>query len=191
MKVWLKELSRWLPVVALTQACQPKTAHIPAAELNRVSSDERVDDWRVSGEEKCPRVIQALDGCYVLEVKYVADYTRVQGGASRLWGLSLLAGAVDTAVRTRTTNYETGYVLFALQVRRQHSYYVTATFDGDEFAPRIVETNAAAERTQEVLPAASLQELEQCKRHGPRISAEEQSVCAAPAIVSESPGRPW
>jgi hypothetical protein len=188
MKVWLRELSRWLLAVALIQACQPK-ANFPAAELNRVSSDERVDDWRVSGEKKCPRVIQAIDGCYVLEVKYVADYRRVKGGTSRLWGLSPLAAAIDTAVRTRTTNYETDYVLFALPVRRQHSYYVTATFDGDEFAPRVVETNAAAERTQEIFPAASLQELELCKRHGPRISAEEQDVCAAPVPVS--PARPW
>jgi hypothetical protein len=117
----------------------------------------------------------------------------LKGGPSRLWGLSPLAGAIDTAVRTRSTNYETDYVLFALQVRRQHSYYVTATFDGDEFAPRIVETNATAERTQEILPATSLQELEQCERHGPRVSAREQNVCPAPVpgAQSGSPGRPW
>jgi hypothetical protein len=80
-------------------------------------------------------------------------------------------------------------VLFALQVRREHSYYVTATFDGDEFIPRIVESNAAAERTREVLPARSMEELEQCKQQGPRISASEQDVCAAP--VHEPPARPW
>src|SRR3954463_4977479 len=128
MKAWLTALSRGLPTLALVQACQTPP-QVPAAEKVRVSSDERVDDWRVSGETHCPRVIQAIDGCYVLEVRYAEDYRRVQGGASQLWGIGPLWGPIDTAVRTRTTNYETGYVLFALQVRREHSYYVTATFD--------------------------------------------------------------
>ena len=178
LKAWVTAFG-WLPTVALLQACQTPP-NVPAAERVRVSSDERVDDWRVGGEKHCPRVIQAVDGCYVLEVRYAEDYRRVQGGPSQLWGISPLAAAIDTAVRARTTSYETGYVLFALHVRRQHSYYVTATFDGDQFMPRIVETNASAERTQEIFPARSLQELEGCRRQGPNISASDQEVCAEP-----------
>jgi len=170
----------------LLSACQGRPL-VAASELVRIGSDERVDDWRVGGEKYCPHVIQAIDGCYIVEVKYREDYTRVHGGTSRLWGLSPLAGAVDTMARTHTSHYETGYVLFALPVRRQHGYYVTATFDGDEFMPRIIETNAASERTREILPAASPQELEQCKARGPRLSADDQDVCGAQAVPPSQP----
>ena len=117
------------------------------------------------------------------------DCTRVRGGGSQLWAFSPIAGAVDTAVSTHSTRYETGYVLFALPLRRERNYYVTATFDGDRFMPRIVETNAAEERTSEILPAGSMQELERCKAQAPSVSASEQEVCAVP--LNQSPERKW
>ena len=170
----------WLWLGLLTQACSSHPT-FPPSELSRIDCDERVEDWRVSGEKHCPRLVQAVDGCYVLEVKYSEEFVRLHGGPSRLWGISPLAAAIDTMSRTESTHYGTDYVLFALQLHRQHSYYVTATFDGDQFMPRIVETNPASERTREILPARSLQELDECKAHGPTISADEQGVCLAPA----------
>lgn len=178
----------WLLLGLGLQACHARP-RFPERDLIRIRSDERVDDWRVSGETHCPRDVRALAGCYVLEVKYREDYTRVRGGVSQLWAFSPIAGAVDTAVSTHSTHYETGYVLFAAPLRRERSYYVTATFDGDEFMPRIIETNAAEERTREIFPATSLQELERCKAQPPSPSASEQEVCYVPQ--DDSPVRQW
>lgn len=149
-------------------------------ERTRIDLDERVDEWRVNGEEVHTRFIHAAEGCYLLDVKYRADYARVHG-ASSLWGVSPLAAAVETAARTHTSSYETGYIPFALQLRRHHTYYVTATFDGDEFIPRIVELNAGAERTREILPARSAQELELCKTQSPGDREARDLVCTGPA----------
>jgi hypothetical protein len=142
-----------------------------------VDVDELVEDWRVNSETVPARFIHADDACYLLQVKYREDYLRVHG-ASSLWGVSPLAAAIDTAARTRTSHYETGYVAFALQLRARHTYYVTATFDGDQFWPRIIEVNAAAERTREILPARSTQELDACKARGPKTDDIDETVCA-------------
>jgi hypothetical protein len=127
----------------------------------RVDRDEHVEAWRVNGEKVCPKVIEAIDGCYVLEAKYSADYLRLHG-SSRLWSLSLLAGAVDTASRVHEAHYESDFVPFALLTRREYTYYVTSTFTGDEFIPRVVELNPAGERIREIRPAKSTKELDAC-----------------------------
>lgn len=149
-------------------------------ERRRIDLDERVAEWRVNGEAIEPRLIHAANGCYLLEVKYREAYTRVHG-ASSLWGLSPVAAAIDTATRTHTSHYETGSVPFALQVRSQRAYHVTATFDGDRFMPRIVELNAAGERTREILPLRSTQELDSCKAHSPAAEDIDDTVCREPA----------
>jgi hypothetical protein len=150
-------------------------------ERTRIDLDERVDDWRVNGEAISQRFIHAADGCFLLEAKYSEDYTRVHG-ASSLWGVSPVAALIDTAARTETSHYETGYVPFALQLRSQHTYHVTATFDGDEFRPRIIEMNAAAERTREILPARSTQELDACKSYSTQDI--EDVICTEPVAKS-------
>lgn len=176
--------SRARPVLAAPAARAP--AH-RATVTSRSSSDclpnERVDDWRVNGETINPRFIHAAQGCYLLEVKYRQDYTRVHG-ASSLWGASPLAAAIDTAARTHTSHYETGYVPFALKLRGQRTYHVTATFDGDELRPRIVELNAAAERTREILPLRSMQELDLCRAHSPVAEDVHDVVCTEPVAKS-------
>jgi hypothetical protein len=148
-------------------------------ERTRINLDERVDDWRVNGETIHQRFIHVADGCYRLEVRYSEDYARVHG-ASSLWGISPVAAAIDTASRTQTSHYETGYVPFALQVRSHYDYHITATFDGDEFRPRIVELNAAAERTREILPLRSTQELDSCGNRGPGAQDIADVVCTVP-----------
>jgi hypothetical protein len=155
--------------------CSPSQLH----ERTRIDLDERVDDWRVNGETISQRFIHAADGCYLLEVKYSEDYKRVHG-ASSLWGVSPVAAAIDTASRTHTSHYETGYVPFAVQLRGQHTYYVTATFDGDEFRARVVELNAAAERTREFLPVRSAQELDSCRARSPGAQDIGDVVCTVP-----------
>ena len=118
---------------------------------------------------RCPKVIEATDGCYVLEAKYSADYMRLHGGTGRLWSLSLIVGAVDTASRVHEAHYESEFVPFALLTRRDYTYYVTSTFTGDEFIPRIVELNAAGERIREIKPAKSTKELDACPPAGRKI----------------------
>jgi hypothetical protein len=158
------------------QPCSPSQVR----ERARIDLDERVEDWRVNGGTTRPRFIHAAGGCYLLEVKYSEHYTRVHG-VSSLWGISPLAAAVDTATKVKSSHYETGYVPFALHVRPQHSYHVTATFDGDEFMPRIIELNAAAERTREIFPLRSKQQLDSCKAHS-RSSKSIEAVCGEPSV---------
>lgn len=159
--------------------CRPKP-RTPAAPQPKVyvSRDERVDDWRLDGAKSCQRILRAPTGCYVLEAKYRESYTRVHG-ASPLWFhyITWAAAALDTATRIHSRSYETGYVPFALQLRTGHRYYVTATFDGDEFTPRIVELNANAERTREILPATSAEELKACKKQSPPEQELAEALC--------------
>lgn len=130
--------------------------------IARVDRDEQVDAWRVNGQDVCPKVLETVDGCYVVEAKYSADYMRLHGAHSSLWSLSLVAGAVDTASRIHEAHYESDFVPFALVTNKQYAYYVTSTFTGDEFIPRIVELNGAGEKVREIKPAKSVQELDAC-----------------------------
>jgi hypothetical protein len=183
----MHKLIQWLFAGLLVQACH-SNAQFPGnqGEPILINCDERVDDWRLDGESHCPRHVKALDGCYVVRVKYSEDYLQLHG-RSAAWVLSpwssiaAAAALLDAAGQTHSAHYETGYVPFALPVRSKHSYYVTATFNGDEFTPRILELNADQERTQEIFPARSRQDLEQCRAHGPAVTADDQDVCAIPA----------
>lgn len=155
---------------------RPKAPVVPPVEVY-ITRDERVDDWRLDGVENCPGVLRVPVGCYVLEAKFEESYTRVHG-ASSLWGISWAAAALDTATRIHSSKYETDYVPFAVTLRPGHRYYVTATFDGDVFSPRIVELNANAERTLEVLPAASVDEVKACKALDASAKEGVATVCA-------------
>lgn len=187
----MHKLTRWLSAGLLVQACH-SNAQFPDkhSEPIPIHCDERVEDWRVDGESGCPRQVKALDGCYVVQVKYSEDYLQLHGRSAisvlSPWStIAAAAALLDAAGHTHAAHYETGYVPFALPVRSQHSYYVTATFNGDEFTPRILELNADQERTQEIFPARSLQDLEQCKAHGPAVSADDQDVCAIQPVQRE------
>jgi hypothetical protein len=131
-----------------------------------IKHDERLDTWRVNGEKVCAPTMITADGCYVLEAKYKADYFNLRGPSTPFVpGFELISGVVavgDAAAKSHSAHYESDLAPFALWVRSQYSYYVTATFDGDQFMPRIVELDANQQRIREILPARSLQELEQC-----------------------------
>jgi hypothetical protein len=149
-------------------ACHPRARHPRhTAERMRIDCDGRVEAWQVGGETKCPRVVHAPEGCYLVRVKYREDFARLH---HHLEGLPKL----------HTAHYATPYIAFALQLRTGHSYYVTATFNGDEFMPRIIELGSMSERTREILPAASLQELEDCKARTPLLD-EAQAICQWPS----------
>jgi hypothetical protein len=130
--------------------------------IARVDRDEHVEEWRVNGEDVCPKVLATVDGCYVLEAKYSASYLRLHGAHSAFWTISPILAVADTADRLHEAHYESEFVPFALVTHKQYAYYVTSTFTGDEFIPRIVELNGAGERVREIKPAKSTQELDAC-----------------------------
>jgi hypothetical protein len=158
-----------------------------------VTRDEQVEAWKVNGEKVCPWVILATPGCYVLEVKYSASYTRLRGGKegvalmvlNPVIGVAAAAGGV--AANSTHHEYESSYVPFALRLRYGVTYYVTSTFTGDDFLPRIVESNAAGVRIGQLDPARSVQELEDCRTGKP--PAAPQATPSASVAVPGSTSR--
>jgi hypothetical protein len=148
-----------------------------------VGKDKIVKAWRVNGEKVCSSVIWGAPACYVLEVEYDISFVNV-GDYSR--GIALAGGpavaGISALANTKKTDYSTGRVPFALRLRNGAQYYVTATFTGDEFLPRIVEQNAAGERISEITPARSQQELEDCRAGKPLAPAPPVKTSAAAAL---------
>jgi hypothetical protein len=141
-----------------------------------VGKDRIVKAWRVNGEKVCSQVIWATPACYVLEVEYDISFVNVGAYSG---GLGLVAGpavaGVAALANTSKTDYSSGRVPFALRLRNGAQYYVTATFTGDEFLPRIVEQNAAGERIAEITPARTGQELDDCRAGKPPAPAGKAS----------------
>jgi hypothetical protein len=128
-----------------------------------VERDDSVASWRVNGEKVCPAIIRAAPGCYVLEVEYGISYTKYHPDKSGIGLASPVAGVIEQAAQTTHREYGSGPVPFALNVRKHASYYVTSTFTGDDFLPRIVETDGTGARLQHIDPASSQQALDACR----------------------------
>lgn len=136
-----------------------------------VQRDELVDGWGVNGDKVCPKVIEAAPGCYVLEVTYSAKYVKQHGDAVFIaypvWPI-IAAGAVgmvlDAESKTHRARYDSGPVTFAMRVEPGRTYYVTSTFTGDEFIPRIVVTDAAGARLGALLPTRDETVLAACRQ---------------------------
>lgn len=140
---------------------QAGTALIP------VKRDENVKTWRVNGEKVCPKVIRAAPGCYVLEVEYGVSYTKYHPDKSGIGFISPAAGLIEQAAQTTHRSYRSGAVPFALRLRENANYYVTATFTGDEFLPRVIESDGTGARLQQIEPASSQVELDACRTGAP------------------------
>ncbi len=137
-----------------------------------VRQDEFVDSWRVNGGKVCPKEIFAAPGCYVLEVEYSASYSKAKkGGLSPLGIMSPLVGVVEQEENRTRATYDSGRVPFALRLRQGNSYYVTATFTGDQFLPRIIESNAVGERLGQIDPVLDDKELDDCRAGRPAAPA--------------------
>ncbi len=142
-----------------------------------VGRDDYVERWKVNGDKVCPRVIAAAPGCYVLEVEYGASYVKHHGDE---WfvapvGPAVVVGRVEHTTRAE---YHSGTVPFALRVRERMAYYVTTTFTGQYFLPRIVELNEAGERIGQIEPARTSQELAACKAGQPAPPSASRSASA-------------
>jgi hypothetical protein len=152
-----------------------------------VRQDEFVDSWRVNGEKVCAREIRATPGCYLLEVEYGASYSRQHGDMNALVFVSPVAAVIGFEASRTRASYESGRVPFALRVRYPNSYYVTATFTGDQFLPRIIESNAAGERLGQIDPARSDQELADCKAGKPATPPALKTAAEPRASVTWRP----
>ncbi len=124
--------------------------------------DETVAGWWVNGDKVCPKLIWAAPGCYVLEVEYAASFTKYHPNKSGIGVISPIAGVVEQAAQTTHHEYGSGRIPFSLRLVENANYFVTATFTGDEFLPRIVGYDAAGNPLPPLEPARSKQELESC-----------------------------
>lgn len=149
----------WLVIGCCSTGRFPSKDHGATVPVKR---DENVAHWRVNGEKVCPKLIWAAPGCYVLEVEYEASFTKYHPHKSGVGFFSPIAGAVEQAAQTTHHEYSSSRIPFALRLRENANYFVTATFTGDEFLPRIVGYDGAGNRLASIEPARSRQELEAC-----------------------------
>lgn len=127
-----------------------------------INHDDYVNGWQVNGDKVCRKFIEAGPGCYVLDVEYDQKYVKEASGpylSGLVCGLCALA---EQEERTKRTEYRS-LVRFALPVQQQRLYYVTATFTGDVFLPRIVVMDVSGNKIGEIQPARSQQEVAACQ----------------------------
>ena len=145
-----------------------------------VRRDELVEGWRVNGRNVCAKEIVAVPACYVLEVAYGASYDKYNGKHSLGETLVVPPTLLEIAREEQTTHneYHSDLVPFALRLESRASYYVTATFTGDEFLPRIIVLDAAGKRLRQIDPARSPAELRACANGKPSAVAPKQQTAA-------------
>ena len=145
-----------------------------------VRHDELVEGWRVNGRSVCAKEIVAVPACYVLEVAYGASYDKYNGRHSLGEALIVPSTLLEIAKEEQTTHneYHSSLVPFALRLDSRASYYVTATFTGDEFLPRIIVLDAAGKRLGQIDPARSPAELQACADGKPSPAAPKQQTAA-------------
>lgn len=141
-----------------------------------VSRDRLVDSWDVNGERVEGKFLAPEPGCYALSVKYREIYSGFHDPGSALPTpfprLNAMVGAAQIMAAAYHKEYESGTVAFALEVKPKYTYWVTATFNGDEFFGRIVETNEQGERVGQIDPASTSQVLLDC------VSRNKQAAAA-------------
>jgi len=143
-------------------------ATYPKGNLH-VKRDEFVDSWRVNETLVVDKELGLAPGCYVLEVEYSASYVNDHGQKAGAAGFFFpVAAAAEYVSQTTFAKYQSGLVPFALRARPNASYFVTATFTGDEFLPRIVEKDWTGQKHSQIDPARSPAELDACRAQKPR-----------------------
>ncbi|HEX2673553.1 MAG TPA: hypothetical protein VHM25_21875 [Polyangiaceae bacterium] len=134
------------------------TPALPANQLARVKFDSITRDREVDGlplasasDGKPPSEISVAVGCRAVTVKYEASYF--------IWGekkadrAGVGTGLAAALANTEQHDYETMKpIRFFIPARAGNKYWVTATFTGDEFLPRIVESDASGDTVRKFLP---------------------------------------
>jgi hypothetical protein len=149
-------------------ACQPPNYRhptLPPQQMALVTVEERavvktVDGARPLNPAGAPSHAFWISGaCNALDVRYEETYVRSRGAAGiLLWSpltavVSVAASAAATAANTKVSTYETDMpIRFNLPGRSGLRYWITSTFTGDVFMPRVAVLNAANERVAVILP---------------------------------------
>jgi len=142
--------------------CGPvyKAPALPANQLAlvRVDSTARALDVdglplpRATGGERTREFFMGV-GCHTLTVKYEQSY--FIWGEKRAKREGLGTGLAATLARTEQHDYETMMpIRFFIAAMPGRKYWVTSTFTGDEFLPRIVESDPSGATLRTFLPDA-------------------------------------
>ena len=133
---------------------------LPANQLARVKFDSIARDVEIDGMSfPSPSASEGQPtneffvgvGCHVLTVKYEQSY--FIWGAKKASRAGLGTSLDASLANTEQHDYETMQrIRFQIPVRAGRKYWVTATFTGDEFLPRIVESDASGETVRKFLP---------------------------------------
>ncbi|HWP07764.1 MAG TPA: hypothetical protein VNN72_18560 [Polyangiaceae bacterium] len=155
--------------VLLLEACGSKgptyptyeAPALPPEQLGFVTVDERAQLVSIDRQEPSngsPGVeIGVVPGCHALVASYEVSYIAINDKSRReRTGESIMAGGA--IARQRNDYATTRPVEFFVLAKAGNKYWVTATFTGDEFLPRVVELNPAGDSTATFLPGA------QCSR---------------------------
>ena len=90
-------------------------------------------------------------GCRTLTAKYEASYFIWGDEKAKRAGLGTGLGAA--LANTEQHDYETMKpIRFFIPTKAGHKYWVTATFTGDEFLPRVVESDPSGSTVDKFLP---------------------------------------
>jgi hypothetical protein len=130
---------------------------LPAERLALVTSDDRATILSVDGlepgivnEPSSQKNFYVATGCRVLLVKYDASY--VKAGKSDGVPSATIALVEELATR-EVHDYSTFKpIRFVLPAKPGAKYWVTASFNGAEFLPRIAELDAEGQATAHVEP---------------------------------------
>jgi hypothetical protein len=139
--------------------------NLPTHQMASVKVEERatvhaVDGGEVLNSAGAPsKEFWVSAACHELQVKYEAEYVNIGGGVGILtWSpatvlLTLGASAASVAANTKVSKYETDEpIRFHLPAKAGMKYWVTSTFTGDVFVPRVSVLNVAEERVAVILP---------------------------------------
>jgi len=139
--------------VPLEQAYeQPRT--VPRSQLATVSVDARATVLDVDGiprpSERTPE-FSIVAGCRALAVKYEESY--FIWGEKKALRKGLGAGLAAAIAESEVHDYETtAPIHFFIPARAGYRYWITATFTGEEFIPRVVETAPNGDTVNRFLP---------------------------------------
>lgn len=157
-------------LACLATACMPaqyRQPGLPHEQLALVKVEQRAVVRTVDGEE--PFVVNEYDekkplrkfwvapSCHEILVHYQEDYVREEGGIFILaWGLAppvVAMGVTIGAANAQVTTYRTDEpIRFQIPARPGMKYWITSTFTGDVFMPRVAVLDETGERVDVILP---------------------------------------
>jgi hypothetical protein len=142
------------------------THRMALVEVEKRATVRTVDGAQPLNGADTSRKFWVSPACHTLDVRYETRYMRTKEfGGILVWGRASLAATavlgVASAValmaqfaeHTHVATYETNMpILFKVPAKPGMKNWVTSTFTGDVFIPRVAVVNAANERVAVILP---------------------------------------